>query len=254
MLGLGADLTLRQRARPFDPRALFAGGMQGIWIDPSEEAAVFADAAGTVRARVGDPVGRIADRSGRGNDAVQGVAAFRPMLRADAQGRRYLEFDGVDDFFEHGFGTAASDVTLLAAAQRSGGSGVLGLFSATPPGARLQAGIWSQAVAPHWGTYAAGAHRSAGADASIRSVLTVIGRTATDSQRLITNQGGAVDYTGCYPGDAENRRAIGREFNAIATGHFSGRLYGLFGAARALGDGELRQLIAYQAARAGIPA
>lgn len=252
MIGFG--IALRPR-RPFDPGALLGGGTSAIWIDPADPGSMFQDAGGTVRAVVNGPVGLVRDRSGRGNDASQSVDAFRPTLRREADGRHALEFDGVDDFLHHPFAAAATDVTLSCAAQRNGGGpSEAGLFGATPPSTRLQAGIWGQSAAPHWGSYAAGAYRSAGHDASVRAVLTVVGRAGPDTQRLLTNGGRAVDLAGSYPGDTQDRRAIGREFNTLPRGPFSGRLYALFGIARALGEDELRELVAYQAGQAGVTA
>lgn len=249
---LGVGIALRPR-RAFDPRALLVGAAAGIWIDPADPGSLFQDAGGTVPAVVDGPVGLIRDRSGRGNHATQGVDAFRPTLRRDADGRHAIEFDGVDDFLHHPFGVAGGDVTLSCAAQRIGGGTVVaGLFQATPPQMRLQAGIWGQSVAPNWGSYAAGAYRSAGHDASTRAVLTIFGRASPDTQRLLTNGGRAIDFAGSFPGDAQDRRTIGREFTGLATGHFSGRLYALFGIARALGEDELRDLVAHQAGQAGI--
>lgn len=250
-LGFAIDVTLRGRSG-LDPASLFVGGTAGLWIDPSDLATMFQDAGGTVPAAINAPVGRVLDKSGRGNHATQGVAAARPMLRRDADGRHSLEFDGVDDFLQHGFGVVGGDATLSCAAQRTGGTGVVGLFSATPPNARLQAGVWGQTVAPYWGTYAAGAHRSAGVDAAGRIVMTVVARAAGDVQRLLSNGGGPVEYTGSYAGDANDRRAIGREFTGMVAGHFNGRLYALLGIARALGDDELRELVAHQVGQAGV--
>jgi hypothetical protein len=42
-------------------------------------------------------VGKILDKSGRGNHATQATSASRPILRQDANGKYYLFFDGVDD-------------------------------------------------------------------------------------------------------------------------------------------------------------
>ncbi len=253
MIGLAIGMSPGRRTG-YDPGTLFAGGMSGIWIDPSDGRTMFQDAAGTVPAVVGGPVGRVTDKSGRGNHATQTVADARPVLRRDADGRHCLEFDGVDDFLHHGFGVAAGDVTLSCAAQRMGGAGVVGMFSATPPNARLQAGIWAHTVAPHWGTYANGAHRSAGADAAARIVMTTVGRAGTDVQRLLTNGDGAVEYANSFAGDVNDRRAIGREFNAIGAGPFGGRLYALVGVARALADDEVRALVSHQGAQAGVGA
>ena len=79
------------------PRALFAAGEDGFWLDPSDLSTLWQDTSGTTPAAVGDPVGRIDDKSGNGNNAIQGTAANRPILRQDADGAYYLEFDGSND-------------------------------------------------------------------------------------------------------------------------------------------------------------
>lgn len=92
----------------FNPASLFASGEQGAWYDPSDFATMFQDAAGTTPVTaVGQPVGKINDKSGRGNHATQATAAARPVLRQDGNGKYYLEYDGVDD----NLSTAAIDFT-----------------------------------------------------------------------------------------------------------------------------------------------
>lgn len=81
----------------WSPLELFAASEDGFWLDPSDLSTVWQDTAGTVPAVVGDPVGRINDKSGNGNNAIQGTAANRPILRQDADGAYYLEFDGSND-------------------------------------------------------------------------------------------------------------------------------------------------------------
>ena len=97
MLGLGFGLGLGARPRAAvwtGPASLFAAGEKGAWYDVSDLSSMFQDAAGTVAAAVNAPVGRLSDKSGRGNHAVQASASARPMLRVDGGGRHYLEFDG----------------------------------------------------------------------------------------------------------------------------------------------------------------
>ena len=77
--------------------ALFSGGEVGAWYDPSDSSTVWQDAAGTTPATVGDPVGRIDDKSGNGNHATQTTSAARPVLQSSG-GLYYLDFDGVDDY------------------------------------------------------------------------------------------------------------------------------------------------------------
>jgi hypothetical protein len=78
----------------------------------------------------GEPVGRMLDKSGNGNHAVQAIAASRPVLQQSG-GRSYLQFDGVDDYME----TPAIDVTgdpnltMFAGFTRSGGADRQDLFT-----------------------------------------------------------------------------------------------------------------------------
>jgi hypothetical protein len=77
---------------------------------------------------VGDPVGYIADKSGRGNHLTQADTAKRPVLRQDAGGKYYLEFDGVDDVLTAAAGSAFNGMhgpvggTLMCAFQYAGTS------------------------------------------------------------------------------------------------------------------------------------
>lgn len=67
----------------FDPRLLYTAGEQGAWYDPSDFSTLFQDAAGTTPVTaLGQPVGRILDKSGRGNHATQTTAASRPTVQA----------------------------------------------------------------------------------------------------------------------------------------------------------------------------
>jgi len=83
----------------FSPATLFAASEPGLWLDPSDFSTMFQDSAGTTPVTaVGQSVGRILDKSGRGNHASQATAASRPVLQIDGTGKYYLAFDGVDDF------------------------------------------------------------------------------------------------------------------------------------------------------------
>ncbi len=94
------DLSLTSapmRSRSWTPAALFAGGAQGAWYDPSDPASLFQDVGGTVPVTSdGDPVALILDLSGNDNHAVQDVAPARPTWRRDGA-LSWLEYDGADD-------------------------------------------------------------------------------------------------------------------------------------------------------------
>lgn len=237
---------------PYDPSRLFAGGIDGAWYDPDDPATLFQDAAGTVPAAVGAAVGRMLDKSGRGHHASQATAAARPVLMQEA-GRRYLSFDGIDDYLLHDFSApAGNDVTLSSAAQRSGGEAFQGLFSVTPAGSPTRALIWARVAGEHWGIYAGGAWRSAGFDATQRCVMTNVAAASSDIKRLSTNGGAPVEWPGAFPADTIDRRAIGRDHSTVAGRQFAGRFYGAVGIARALNDAELAELIGWQRSAAGI--
>lgn len=99
-LALACRLSAVSRAsrRPFSPASLFSSGEQGVWYDPSDFSTLFQDAAGTIPVTaVEQPVGKMLDKSGRGNHATQATVTKRPTLEQDANGCYYLRFDGVDD-------------------------------------------------------------------------------------------------------------------------------------------------------------
>ena len=100
---------------------LFGAGEQGVWYDPSDLSTVFRDPAGTVPVTgVGQPVGCILDKSGRGNHATQSSTTSRPTLQQDGSGRYYLAFDGTNDSLAAAsinFG-ASDKMTIVAGIQR----------------------------------------------------------------------------------------------------------------------------------------
>lgn len=76
----------------FSPILLFANGEQGAWYDPSDFSTMFQDSAGTIPVTaVEQPVGKILDKSGRGNHASQATAASRPVLSARVNLLTYSE-------------------------------------------------------------------------------------------------------------------------------------------------------------------
>lgn len=94
-LGLGLGFS---EGGGFSPATLFAASEPGVWFDPSDLSTLFQDDAGTTPVTAaGQSVGRILDKSGRGNHATQATAAARPTYN-EAGGLRWLAFDGVDDF------------------------------------------------------------------------------------------------------------------------------------------------------------
>lgn len=94
--------------------ALFAGGKQGVWYDPSDKSTLFQDVAGTVPVtKDGDPIGLMKDKSGNGNHATQSVSAARPLYKTDGV-LGWFDTDGMDDWFKTSY-TPSSDWSSSAA-------------------------------------------------------------------------------------------------------------------------------------------
>lgn len=89
---------LFQRSSAWSPTALFSSGEKGLIYDPSDFSTLFQDAAGTTPVTAtGQSVRMMLDKSGNGNHAIAPSDSTRPVLRQDANGKYYLDFDGVDD-------------------------------------------------------------------------------------------------------------------------------------------------------------
>jgi hypothetical protein len=115
-IGLGVTNYLRVPTVALDPDAaiavLFQTGTPGVyhegaWYDPSDSSTVWQDAAGTTPAGVGDPVGRIDDKSGNGNHATQTTSAARPVLSARANLITYSEQLNHSDWSRFGVAVSA---------------------------------------------------------------------------------------------------------------------------------------------------
>jgi hypothetical protein len=83
---------------PWTPAELFSASQQGVWYEPSDLSTLFQDAAGTTPVTAdGQPVGRMNDKSGNGNNLSQTTLNRRPLYKTDGV-KHWLKFDGVNDF------------------------------------------------------------------------------------------------------------------------------------------------------------
>lgn len=220
----------------FTPASLFVSGEQGVWYDPSDFSSMFQDSAGTVPVTaVGQSVGRISDKSGRGNHATQANASQCPILQQDGSGLYYLLFDGTDDGMVTGNITPGTDKVQAFLGLRKlldGVSGVLvelsaaltansGTFQVLAPGVTSEYRFRSR------GTVLAVPAISGSYPAPVTSVVTGIGEIATDTALLRVNGAqvasaagdqGAGDYL-TYPLYIGRRGGTANPFN--------GRLYSM---------------------------
>jgi len=95
---LQAILSVLQKAvsTAWTPAQLFASGEQGVWYDPSDLTSMYTDRAGTVSPSVigtvaDQTIGKVNDKSGRGNHAVAPSDAARPLLSARVNLLTYSE-------------------------------------------------------------------------------------------------------------------------------------------------------------------
>jgi hypothetical protein len=89
------------RKFPWTPSKLFGRTDPWIWIDPSDLSTMFQDTAGTIPVTAsGQSVALIKDKSGNGYNLTQATAASQPTFQQDANGKRSLLFDGVNDYMD----------------------------------------------------------------------------------------------------------------------------------------------------------
>ena len=94
---LGSDVAISELTdiiKPL-PSALFSNGQAGVWYDPSDLSTLFQDIDGNTPVTIASQtVGRINDKSGQGNHAIQATAAARPLYQTLPH---RLVLDKVDD-------------------------------------------------------------------------------------------------------------------------------------------------------------
>lgn len=267
MGALGFSLGVRARGSrilnsgAFDPRSLFADGAPGAWYDPGDPATLFQDADGTIAGVPDAPVGRMLDRSGRGNAVTQGAAASRPLLKRDPDGRRYLLFDGADDWL----GSMAAELRFtgpmtLAVAMRRGVSGLTDVWvsaqthaaNVNPYELRTDPSGTAELVASGAGAFertSAGPGMGAPAGADV-----VITAARTGSAIDFTVGAGATSppHVTVPTSDAETEFRLGSRKGIPMFAN--GRIYGALVIGRLLAPAEKAALRAWLSAAAGIAA
>ena len=85
--------------KSYSPIDIFSAAEQGVWYDPSDLTTLFQDSAGTTPVTApGQPVGRMLDKSGRGNHATQSTGASRPIYGIHPLGGRRNLLTWSEDF------------------------------------------------------------------------------------------------------------------------------------------------------------
>lgn len=107
---------------------LFAQGQQGFWLPFTDFASLSQDSAGTLPyTDLEQPVGRVLDRSGRGNHASQVTSTARGKVSAAVVSPPtrpyYLQLDGTDDFYTCGGGGSTTGFYFSDVVRPMGGAG-----------------------------------------------------------------------------------------------------------------------------------
>lgn len=245
-LSIGLSLTRPSGPLGFNPASLFANGEEGAWYDPSDLTTVWQDAAGTTPATVGDPVGRIDDKSGNGNHATQSTATARPTLQVSG-GLYYLDFDGVDDWIRTTFSADQAQPNTIATAFKFDISGSHPEFLVDGSGIGRQAFYKSATVLRMFAD-------STIDDPSAAGVLERVALGHFNGASSLLRMDGVQVVSGNAGSSAWGGVTLGGSSATppLATYELDGRIYGFIGVNRTLTAGEIDDVEAYLAAKSGV--
>jgi len=184
-------------AGQFSPALLFAAGEQGAWYDPSDFSTMFQDSAGTTPVTaVEQPVGKILDKSGRGNHASQSTSGSQPVLSARVNRLTYSE-----DFSNAVWtkvGVTASGARLTAIAGTSAAYAEVAVFNAPATTITISA-VFASTVGRN--RYAWVADRGVAPIASATfdlNAVSVVGKETSVTANAMTLSDGSVRCTVTY--------------------------------------------------------
>lgn len=260
MNGLSLSLWPASQRGGWSPSALFSGGAQGFWLDPSSIGSLSQDSAGsTPVTAAGQSVGLARDLSGRGNNAAQATALARPVYQV-ASGRPYLAFDGVDDWLGVGsIAMGASGRTIIAALTKRSDAALGAVVEHRPMWTTTSGGV--AIFAP--GTAAAATYGARWLTSTVQSnfnspasyaapntaVVSAVAMTGDHDLRV----NGAQVATNAPAGVMAGLTAAMSVGARDGTSLFAAMdLYGLIVIDRALSGGELSQAEAWAASKAGV--
>jgi hypothetical protein len=245
-LSIGLSLTrpsnpLGPAAPAFSPLDLFGSGEEGAWYDPSDLSTVWQDAAGTIPATAGDPVGRIDDKSGNGNHATQSTPTARPTLQTSG-GLYYLDFDGVDDALLTTFASAqAQPNSVFAGFEYDSASGTY-VFDGSPSNRHGLARSGTDIF-----IFAGSVLLSSTSPANDPAVAGGLFNTTSSVARMngvdiVSGNAGSNNWGGIVLGSRDT----------AAASFLDGRIYGYVGVNRTLTAGEIDDVESYLAAKSGV--
>lgn len=246
--------------------AAFMAALTGprVLFDVSRASSRLQDVAGsTLVTADGQPIGRLNDASGAGNDIAQPVAASMPLYRTDGV-LHWAEFDGSNDSWKSLANldmSATNKVTVIAGVRKlsdaNGGAPVVEFSANYSANAGTFALFAPVSVTPSIGFLAGGTTRvvaqaTSGYAAPVSLVLSGISDIAAPLVRIRANGAAVIGSAssqgtgnlGAYP------LFIGRRNDASLP--FNGRLYGLLIIGRLLTTDELSLCERWMASKTGV--
>ena len=251
MLAIG--LGLGPLRSGFSPATLFAAGEQGFWYDPSDLSTVWQDSARTTPGAVGQPVGCIDDKSGRGNNATA-TGAARPTLRQDGA-RYYLEFSGAQ-LMSLAAALSGTTRSFVVAGARHGNAASEFIFaeqsssSVTPLRGQLQSSTSLPRVAYRADNSASAIATGASTTNGVNIVMTGSYNGTSTIVRINATQvgsaNGTIGTTTTSYGTIGSSRAGG-----TTAAPLTGRIYGLIGRGGTFTDAQIASAEAWMNAKTG---
>jgi hypothetical protein len=169
------------------------------------------------------------DQSANGYNATQTTAANQPQIVSsgsviNTNSKPSLQFDGVNDFFEHTLNVNSGFSLISAVVKNSNNSGGIdGIYNFTAPSNVLMNNMMSNANGGNWGLYINSFKNSGYNIFNFQAFLASYSDNLTSgtvTNNLVTNNNlTTVTDSGRYGGDATNRRYIGQDVS-IAQAYF----------------------------------
>jgi hypothetical protein len=182
----------------FSVERIFSNGEPGVWYDLSDLNTLFQDRAGTVPVTaIGQTIGRILDKSGRGNHLTANSDAARGLYQADVSGRPFVLFDGINDCYVTPTITPGTDKAQVFAGVRKLADTNINILemsaSIASNNGALRLSTATQYTFSSKGTVLAAAATTGNNTAPTTNVLTGLGDISGDS--AIMRNGGVVQTT-----------------------------------------------------------
>ncbi len=248
----------------FDPIALFAGGQQGIYLAPWDASTILGS-DGVNPAAIDGAVSMALDMSGNNNHWSQTTSAYQSLLKVDGGGKRYLSFDGVDDFMSNSnlsLFSSVGGITVIALLRwRSSPTVTRAFFYASTPtigATRFTVGGGRVANKHYSAARRLDADAAAALDSTsdislqIESVTMAIDYSASSAKLrvngIVSAESAAFLSAGVSDSTASNTIRIGRS----STTSSAVDIYGLLVAPRILPDADIINVENFLKAKAGI--